>query len=95
MLERFHNTLQGEEVYWNIYDNPAQARDCLKEFHTRYNTVRPHWALVPDSGGDPVTPLDVYSGQVTTKIPKWQAWARAAKVKLDELMAAGAQGAAA
>ena len=64
LLERFHRTLKEEEVYWRLYDSPAHARDCLAEFRERYNRVRPHWALVPESGrhsdspgasGDPAT----------------------------------------
>jgi len=91
LLERFHGTLKREEVYWNLYENPQHARDCLAAFHLRYNTVRPHWALIPDGGGEPVTPHDVYTTTVRTKIPKWQHWAHAAKAKLDELMQADAE----
>ncbi len=86
LLERFHRTLKEEEVYWRLYDNPQHARDCLAEFRTRYNGVRPHWALVPESGGDPATPEEVYSGKVTPKLPRWQGWAKAAREKLDKLM---------
>lgn len=49
LLERFHRTLKEEEVYWRLYDSPAHARACLAEFRERYNTVRPHWALVPQT----------------------------------------------
>jgi len=86
LLERFHRTLKDEEVYWRLYDNPGHARCCLAEFRDRYNTLRPHWALVPAEGGAPVTPEDVYVGGVRTQIPKWQTWAKAAKAKLNELM---------
>jgi len=41
---------------------------------------------VPAEGGDVVTPHDVYVGGVRTQIPKWQAWAQAAKAKLGEMM---------
>mgnify|MGYP001812593315 FL=1 len=85
LLERFHRTLKEEEVYWRLYDDPPHARACLAEFRARYNTERPHWALVPETGGDPVTPQDVYTGKVRTKLPRWQGWARQAKEKLDEL----------
>jgi len=88
LLERFHQTLKDEEVYWRMYDDPRHARACLAEFRERYNGRRPHWALVPQAGGDPVTPHDVYVGGVTVGIPKWQGWARGAKAKLDELMVA-------
>jgi putative transposase len=88
LLERFHRTLKEEEVYWRIYDSPAHARACLDEFRLRYNTRRPHWALVPETGGDPVTPEDVYTGAVATQIPRWQDWARAAREKLDQMLAA-------
>jgi len=90
LLERFHRTLKEEEVYWRLYDNPAHARDCLAEFRERYNRLRPHWALVPAAGGDPVTPEEVYLGQVTPQLPRWQGWARAAKEKLQKLTQAAA-----
>ncbi len=83
LLERFHQTLKQEEVYWQLYDNPADARDKLAAFMVRYNTVRPHWALQPKDGGDVVTPEDVYTGKCKIKLPKWQAWAQAAKAKLE------------
>ena len=83
LLERFHRTLKEEEVYWRLYDNPAHGRVCLEEFRVRYNTIRPHWALIPQEGGDPMTPHDVYVEGKATAIPKWQGWA---KEKLDELM---------
>jgi transposase InsO family protein len=87
LLERFHQTLKTEEVYWRLYENPAHARVCLAEFHTRYNTLRPHWALVPEEGGDPLVPKEVYAGGRTVQIPRWQEWARAARSRLEELMA--------
>ena len=86
LLERFHRTLKEEELYWRMYDSPEHCRQCLAEFRQRYNHLRPHWALVPAEGGDPVTPQDVYVGGVRTRIPKWQAWAQAAKAKLDEML---------
>lgn len=90
LLERFHRTLKEEEVYWRLYDSPAHARACLAEFRERYNRVRPHWALVPESGGDPVPPEDVYLRRVTPQLPRWQGWAQAAKDKLDRLTQAAA-----
>ena len=86
LLERFHRTLKEEELYWRMYDSPEHCRQCLGEFRQRYNQRRPHWALVPTEGGDVVTPDDVYIGGVQTQIPKWQAWAQAAKAELDEMM---------
>jgi len=86
LLERFHRTLKEEELYWRMYDCPEHCRQCLAEFRQRYNHLRPHWALVPEAGGDPVTPQDVYVGGVRTQIPRWQAWAKAAKAKLDEML---------
>jgi transposase InsO family protein len=84
LLERFHQTLKREEVYWQLYDSPADARDKLAAFRERYNTVRPHWALRPVEGGDVVTPYEVYSGSQAVELPKWQGWAKAARQKLDE-----------
>jgi hypothetical protein len=60
VLERFHKTWKLEEVYWRLYDNPGHARECLEEFRQRYNERRPHWALVPETGGDPLVPVEVY-----------------------------------
>jgi transposase InsO family protein len=86
LLERFHETLKNEEVYWRVYDNPQHARECLAEFRERYNCHRPHWALVPAEGGDPVTPAEVYADGVVTKLPRWQAWAREVKAKLETML---------
>lgn len=90
LLERFHQVLKEEEVYWRMYDNPAHCRTCLAEFRARYNDVRPHWALIPEAGGDVVTPTDVYTGKVRTALPRWQGWAREAKKRLDEMLAKSA-----
>jgi putative transposase len=86
LLERFHQTLKDEEVYWRLYEHPQHARECLAEFRTRYNNRRPHWALIPENGGDPLVPEEVYAGGRTTEIPKWQTWARAAQAKLKAMM---------
>jgi transposase InsO family protein len=86
LLERFHQTLKTEEVYWRLYDHPQHARSCLTDFRTRYNDLRPHWALVPEQGGDPLVPQEVYADGRMVQIPKWQAWACAARAKLDALM---------
>jgi transposase InsO family protein len=88
LLERFHGTLKREEVYWREYDNPSHAKECLAEFRERYNERRPHWALVPEDGGDPHTPYEVYVDQVRTKIPKWQGWAKGAKEKIEKMQEA-------
>ena len=86
LLERFHRTLKTEEVYWRLYDHPQHARECLAEFHTRYNALRPHWALVPPEGGDPLVPAEVYADGRPIQIPAWQQWAQAAQSKLDQLL---------
>jgi len=91
LLERFHQTLKREEVYWQLYDNPQDAREKLAAFRERYNIVRPHWALEPVGGGDVLTPHDVYvDGQVIT-IPKWQTWAKQARRKLEAAKATDAE----
>ncbi len=87
LLERFHRTLKEEEVYWRLYDDPADARACLEEFRQRYNGRRPHWALVPESGGDPLVPAEVYADGRAIRIPRWQGWAKGAKEKLDRMLA--------
>ncbi len=86
LLERFHNTLKTEEVYWRIYEDVGHARDCLAEFAERYNNHRPHWALVPAEGGDPLVPAEVYAQGRRTQLPRWQGWARDVKKKLDALL---------
>jgi transposase InsO family protein len=92
LLERFHQTLKDEEVYWHVYSSPDEARQKLAAFHERYNVVRPHWALIPVEGGDPVTPEDVYCRGIAVQLPAWQGWARAAKAKLDALLRQDAEG---
>jgi hypothetical protein len=37
LLERFHETLKYEEVYWHLYDDPADARRKLAAYHERHN----------------------------------------------------------
>ena len=89
LLERFHRTLKTEEVYWRLYDHPQHARECLAEFRGRYNQRRPHWALVPEAGGDPLVPEEVYRHGHAIQIPRWQQWARAAQKRLEELLEVG------
>ena len=86
LLERFHRTFKEEEVYWQLYDSPSHARECIGVFRNRYNQVRPHWALIPEEGGDPVTPQDVYEHGVAVQIPRWQSWAKQAREQLDRMM---------
>ena len=69
-----------------MYDNPEHCRVCLAEFRDRYNNRRPHWALISEEGGDPLTPQEVYVESRKTQIPKWQAWAKAARKKLDQML---------
>jgi putative transposase len=88
LLERFHAVLKQEEVYWNLYTSPADCRAKLAEFQRRYNEIRPHWALKPETGGDVVAPEAVYRGRVRPTIPRWQGWARDAKARLDAKLAA-------
>jgi hypothetical protein len=41
---------------------------------------------VPEEGGDPWVPEEVYAGGRTIRIPKWQGWAKGAKKKLDAML---------
>lgn len=91
LLERFHQTLKREEVYWQLYEHPQDAREKLVTFRDRYNSIRPHWALAPAEGGDVLTPEDVYVKGRAITLPRWQGWAKAAKEKLDESMHQDAQ----
>jgi transposase InsO family protein len=86
LVERFHQTLKVEEIYWRLYDDAGHARECIAEFRHRYNGSRPHWALIPEGGGDPLTPGEVYVEGAATAIPRWQGWAREAKAHLDRLL---------
>lgn len=72
-------------MYWHLYGSPQEARAKLEGFRQRYNEIRPHWALVPEAGGDPVTPQEVYGGTIAVQLPAWQGWAKAAKEKLEKL----------
>ena len=87
LLERFHQTLKTEEVYWKLYSSPAEARASLEQFRRRYNGIRPHWALEPAGGGDVVTPQEVYVQGCAVKLPRWQGWAKAAREKLAAMVA--------
>ena len=87
LLERFHQTLKTEEVYWHLYQSPAEARESMAIFPRRSNDVRPHWALVPIEGADPLTPADVYVARRKVQLPKWQGWAKAAREKLEQMVA--------
>lgn len=89
LLERFHATFKREEVHWRLWDGISHARSCIDEFRDRYNHRRPHWALIPQAGGDPVTPADVYVHGVQTQVPRWQPWAKAASERLERILAAG------
>ena len=92
LLERFHKTLKSEEVYWNWYECPADAREKLEAFRQRYNTLRPHWALRPSPNADPMVPHDVYAEGHQPILPAWQGWAKAAKAKLEEMHALQSRG---
>lgn len=87
LLERFHRTLKTEEVYGQLYESPTQARESPEAFRLRYNEVRPHWALVPSKGGDPLTPTDVYIHGGAAALPKWQGWAKVARARLEQMVA--------
>jgi transposase InsO family protein len=90
LIERFHRTLKKEEVYWRVYDIPAHARVCLAELRQRFNERRPHWALIPEGGGDPLMPKDVCLHGLATRLSKRQGWAKQAEEQLDQLMSPAA-----
>ena len=73
-------------MYWKLYASPGEARESLEVFRRRYNEVRPHWALVPPEGGNPVTPAEVYVHRQRAGLPMWQGWARAAREKLNAII---------
>jgi putative transposase len=78
LLERFHETLKREEVYWNLYADPRDARGKLEIFQERYNQARPHWALVaaePASAPARIlTPHEVYVRGCRVNPPSWSRW---------------------
>jgi len=78
LLERFHETLKYEEVYWQLYADPRDARQKLACYHERYNQARPHWALVaaePEAAPAPVlTPHEVYVHGYKVNPPQWSRW---------------------
>ncbi len=73
-------------MYWQLYDSPQHARECLDRFRDQYNTNRPHWALIPESGGDLLVPAEAYAEARSIRIPRWQPWAIAAKAKLESVV---------
>ena len=44
------------------------------------------WTLIPEEGGDPLTPQDVYVHGQVVQILKWQGWAPGAKQRLEEVL---------
>jgi len=78
LLERFHETLKYEEVYWDLYQDPHHARGRLALFHERYNLARPHWALcAADAATAPaavLTPYEVYVQAHKVNPPPWSRW---------------------
>ena len=69
------------------------GRRHLAAFRERYKEVRPHWALVPVYGGDPVTPAGAYAGGIDVQIPEWEFSDKAAEEKIARLMKQDAQAA--
>jgi hypothetical protein len=84
LLDCFHQNLKREEIYWNLYVNPAEARVSLEKYRRKYNTYRLHWSLKPKAGGHELTPERVFKGAVEIEIPKLQGWGRENKLKLAE-----------
>ena len=73
-----HQRKRRIEVYWNLYEDPRDARGKLALFHERYNVARPHWALAP---ADPMiaparvlTPYEVYVKGYKVNPPSWSRW---------------------
>ncbi len=83
-----HSAANAPMSYWRLYENPQHAQECLAQFRERYNTRRPHWALVPTEGGDVLVPHEVYAEGRAIQIPRWQKWAHAAQQKLEEMLTA-------
>lgn len=60
---------------------PGEARESLEILRRRYNDIRPHRALIPPDGSDPLSPADVYVHGQAVGLPTWQGWAKAARKK--------------
>ena len=61
LLERFHaDARRPRKCTGGCTIIRSTARECLAEFRARYNERRPHWALVPEEGGDVLVPVEVY-----------------------------------
>ena len=82
-------TTQDEVALDNLADRIKTEPEILRK------AIRPHWALRPAPGADPMTPHEVYAGGAEVIIPAWHHWTRAAKKKLDQMMTADAQSQAA
>jgi putative transposase len=78
LLERFHETLKREEVYWSLYADPRDAGQNLEHLHERYNQARPHWALIaaePQTAPARIlTPHEVYVRGCKVNPPSWSRW---------------------
>jgi hypothetical protein len=70
------------------YENSEHTCACLGEFNVRYTTVRPHWVLVPEEGGDSLVPAELCAGGRAIQILRWQDWARAASARFEKLLKA-------
>jgi hypothetical protein len=51
---------------------------------------RPHWALIPEEGGDPLVPEEVYTSSRSIQVPRWHGWAEGAKEGLQQMLAEAA-----
>ncbi len=64
-LDRAYTSSQkgGTLIAEDVQDLEAHERrlQTPDAFRTRYNEERPHWALVPAGGGDPLVPAEVYA----------------------------------
>lgn len=61
-MERWYRTLKEEEVWPNEYCSLQEARDSITRFVHYYNHERIHSAL------GYLTPMEVYSGELSTQI---------------------------
>ena len=80
---------QSSKLYELLPQGPNELWQ-MDEFRRRYNGRRPHWALIPEEGGDPLVPEEVYREARSITIPRWQGWAKGAKEELEKMMAEAA-----
>lgn len=88
-LERFRQSLEQQEVNEDRHCSPGEAPDLHAPFRQRHNESRPHWGLVFESGGDPLTSEEAYRQAIPIHLPAWQGWAKITREKIGVIPVVG------